>query len=178
MVLNALEGKPLPIYGDGGNIRDWIYVEDHCSGIARALEAGEPGEQYAFGGNSERSNLQVVEGICNALEHLRPASENDALKRQGIDRYAELKSYVEDRPGHDRRYAIDASKSLRALDWQPAHTFEDALTETVGWYLEHEDWRKAIQDEGDTRSRQGLTAATKGAAETDEAATDNTGERS
>ncbi len=178
MVLNALEGKPLPIYGDGGNIRDWIYVEDHCSGIARALEAGEPGEQYAFGGNSERSNLQVVEGICNALEHLRPASENDALKRQGIDRYAELKSYVEDRPGHDRRYAIDASKSLRALDWQPAHTFEDALTETVGWYLEHEDWRKAIQDEGDTRSRQGLTAATKGAAETDEAATDNTGEPS
>jgi dTDP-glucose 4,6-dehydratase len=176
MVLNALEGKPLPIYGDGGNIRDWIYVEDHCSGIARALEAGEPGEQYAFGGNSERSNLQVVEGICNALEHLRPASENDALKRQGIDRYDELKSYVEDRPGHDRRYAIDASKSLRTLDWQPAHTFEDALTETVGWYLEHEDWRKAIQDEGDTRSRQGLTAATKGAAETDEAATDNTGE--
>ena len=178
MVLNALEGKPLPIYGDGGNIRDWIYVEDHCSGIARALEVGEPGEQYAFGGNSERSNLQVVEGICNALEHLRPASENDALKRQGIDRYAELKSYVEDRPGHDRRYAIDASKSLRALDWQPAHTFEDALTETVGWYLEHEDWRKAIQDEGDTRSRQGLTAATKGAAEADEAATDNTGGRS
>jgi dTDP-glucose 4,6-dehydratase len=178
VVLNALEGKPLPIYGDGGNIRDWIYVEDHCSGIARALEAGEPGEQYAFGGNSERSNLQVVEGICNALEHLRPASENDALKRQGIDRYDELKSYVEDRPGHDRRYAIDASKSLRTLDWQPAHTFEDALTETVSWYLEHEDWRKAIQDEGDTRSRQGLTAATKGAAETDEAATDNTGERS
>ncbi len=178
VVLNALEGKPLPIYGDGGNIRDWIYVEDHCSGIARALEAGEPGEQYAFGGNSERSNLQVVEGICNALEHLRPASENDALKRQGIDRYDELKSYVEDRPGHDRRYAIDASKSLRTLDWQPAHTFEDALTETVGWYLEHEDWRKAIQDEGDTRSRQGLTAATKGAAETDEAATENTGERS
>lgn len=165
MVLNALEGKPLPIYGDGGNVRDWIYVEDHCAGIVRALEAGKVGEQYAFGGRSERSNLQVVEGICNALESLRPAAQNPALESQGIDRYHELKSYVEDRPGHDRRYAIDASKAQRELGWQPAYDFETALSRTVAWYLDNEDWRMAIQAEGDERSRQGLAAATRGAPE-------------
>ena len=168
MVLNALEGKPLPIYGDGGNVRDWIYVGDHCAGIVRALESGETGEQYAFGGNSERSNLQVVDGICDALERLRPARENEALKSQGVETYHELKSFVEDRPGHDRRYAIDASKSKRELDWTPDHGFEDALTETVAWYLDNEAWRKAIQLEGDARTRQGLTSATKGAAEGDQ----------
>ena len=162
MVLNALEGKPLPIYGDGGNVRDWIYVEDHCAGIVRALEHGRTGEQYAFGGNSERSNLQVVEGICHALESLRPASQNPALADRGIDSYLELKSFVEDRPGHDRRYAIDASKSLRELDWRPAYDFDTALARTVAWYLENEDWRLAIQAEGDERSRQGLSAATRG----------------
>ena len=127
MVLNALEGKPLPIYGDGGNIRDWIYVGDHCAGIARALEAGRPGEQYAFGGSSERTNLQVVDTICDALESLRPARDNEAMKRQGLDHYTELKSYVEDRPGHDRRYAIDASRAHEELSWRPAHDFETAL---------------------------------------------------
>ena len=165
MVLNALEGKPLPIYGDGGNVRDWIFVEDHCAGIVRALEAGKPGEQYAFGGNSERSNLQVVDGICAALEALRPAARNEALKSQGLDAYTELKSFVEDRPGHDRRYAIDASKAERELGWSPDHDFETALARTVAWYLDHEDWRRAIQAEGDARSRQGLTAATRGEAE-------------
>lgn len=167
MVLNALEGKPLPIYGDGGNVRDWIYVTDHCEGIVRALEGGTPGEQYAFGGDSERSNLQVVDALCEALERLRPAATNDALKRQGKDEYRDLKSFVEDRPGHDRRYAIDAGKSLRTLGWSPAHTFEEALEETVGWYLEHEAWRLAIQAEGDARTRQGLRAETKGAPEGD-----------
>lgn len=158
MVLNALEGKPLPIYGDGGNIRDWIFVEDHCAGIVRALEAGRPGEQYAFGGNSELSNLDVVDGICTALELLRPAAENESLKRQGLGSYHELKSFVEDRPGHDRRYAIDASKAKRELDWIPQFEFAGALEQTIAWYLEHEEWRIAIQAEGDSRSRQGLSS--------------------
>jgi dTDP-glucose 4,6-dehydratase len=170
MVLNALEGKPLPIYGDGGNIRDWIFVEDHCAGIVRALEAGTPGEQYAFGGNSERSNLQVIDEICNVLEALRPAAKNEALKRQGYGTYHELKRFVEDRPGHDRRYAIDSSKSARTLDWTPQFDFEAALSRTVVWYLEHEDWRLAIRAEGDERSRQGLSSATQGEPEMDSAA--------
>ena len=157
MVLNGLEGKPLPIYGDGGNVRDWIYVEDHCAGIVRALEAGVVGEQYAFGGNSELSNLQVVDAICEGLEALRPAAQNEALKRQGIDTYPELRSFVEDRPGHDRRYAIDASKARRELDWVPEHDFPTALRQTIAWYLDHEDWRRAIQAEGDARARQGLS---------------------
>ncbi|MBB84766.1 MAG: dTDP-glucose 4,6-dehydratase [Deltaproteobacteria bacterium] len=165
MVLNALEGKPLPIYGDGGNVRDWIFVTDHCEGIVRALEDGVPGEQYAFGGSSERSNLQVVDALCNAIERLRPAADNEAMKRQGLDDYHTLKSFVEDRPGHDRRYAIDASKSLAELGWSPGHTFEDAIAQTVGWYLENEAWRRAIQDEGDARARQGLSTETKGAGE-------------
>ena len=158
MVLNALEGKPLPIYGDGGNIRDWIFVEDHCSGIVAALEEGRLGEQYAFGGNCELSNLDVVDGICDVLETLRPAAENQALDSQGLHDYRELKSFVEDRPGHDRRYAIDASKAKRELDWTPEFEFKVALERTISWYLEHEDWRHAIQDEGDTRSRQGLSS--------------------
>ncbi len=108
---------------------------------------------------------QVVDGICHALESLRPASENPALAGHGIDSYLELKSFVEDRPGHDRRYAIDASKSRRELDWRPAYDFETALARTVAWYLENEGWRLAIQAEGDQRSRQGLSAATKGGPE-------------
>ena len=162
MVMNALEGKPLPIYGDGGNVRDWIYVEDHCAGILRALEAGRVGEQYAFGGSSERSNLQVVEAICDALERIRPGRENAALARQGLDAYRDLKSFVVDRPGHDRRYAIDASKAERDLGFRPAHRFEEALARTVAWYLDHDDWRQAIQREGDARARQGLSSATRG----------------
>jgi dTDP-glucose 4,6-dehydratase len=163
MILNALEGKPLPIYGSGGNIRDWIYVEDHCAGIVRALEAGRAGEQYAFGGNSELSNIQVVDAICEGLESLRPAKANDALKSQGIDQYSELKSFVEDRPGHDQRYAIDASKAKLELDWTPEYSFQPALNQTIAWYLEHEDWRHAIQAEGDMRSRQGLSTAARDA---------------
>ena len=159
MILNALEGKPLPIYGNGGNVRDWIYVEDHCAGIVRALEGGQIGEQYAFGGSSELSNIQVVDAICEGLESLRPAAANDALKSQGVDQYTDLKSFVEDRPGHDQRYAIDASKAKRELDWTPDHDFQTALNRTIAWYLDHEDWRRAIQAEGDMRSRQGLSAS-------------------
>jgi dTDP-glucose 4,6-dehydratase len=127
MILNALEAKPLPIYGDGGNIRDWIYVEDHCEGIVRALEDGQPGEQYAFGGNSERSNLQVVDAICTALEALRPARDNPAMRARGLDRYDRLKTFVQDRPGHDRRYAIDASRVRAELGWTPRFDFDSAL---------------------------------------------------
>ncbi len=160
MMLNALEGKPLPIYGDGGNVRDWIFVEDHCVGIVRALERGRVGEQYAFGANSERSNLQVIDGICDALETLRPARENEILRALGIGSYKDLKSFVEDRPGHDRRYAIDASKAAHELDWRPGYDFESGLARTVAWYLDHEAWRTAIQSEGDVRDRRGLSSAT------------------
>jgi len=162
MALNALEAKPLPIYGDGGNIRDWIYVEDHCIGIVAALEQGRSGEQYAFGGNSERSNLQVVDAVCEALERALPAAKNEALCESGVRSYHELKHFVEDRPGHDRRYAIDASKAQRELGWSPAHTFEEALAETVAWYLAHEEWLRVLQVDGDIRARQGLTTDTQG----------------
>jgi dTDP-glucose 4,6-dehydratase len=157
MILNALDGKPLPIYGDGGNIRDWIYVEDHCRGIVQALETGLVGEQYVFGGDSELSNLQVVDAICEGLESLCPAVANKAMNRQGLKRYAELKTFVEDRPGHDRRYAIDASKAKRELDWKPAYDFTAAINLTITWYLEHDDWRRAIQAAGESRTRQGLS---------------------
>jgi dTDP-glucose 4,6-dehydratase len=167
MLLNALEGKPLPIYGDGGNTRDWIYVEDHCAGIVRALEMGSVGEQYVFGANCELSNLQIVDAICDELESLRPAAENQALKSQGIKRYAELKRFVEDRPGHDRRYAIDASKAKRELGWSPEYDFKTAQKRTILWYLEHDDWRRSIQAEGDARSRRGLRAQSSGAVEPD-----------
>lgn len=157
ILLNALEGKPLPIYGDGGNVRDWIFVDDHCAGIVHALEKGQPGEQYAFGGNSERSNLQVVDCLCEVLERLRPAAQNEALSKKKIDSYKDLKTFVKDRPGHDQRYAIDASKAARDLGWHPACDFESGLRATVAWYLDHEPWRQAIQAEGDVRNRRGLS---------------------
>ena len=120
MILNALDGKPLPIYGNGQNIRDWLHVEDHCAAILRVLEAGVPGEKYNVGGNSERTNLQVVQALCDALETAAPAAANPALGAKGIAGYAELKTFVADRPGHDRRYAIDASKIARELGFSPA----------------------------------------------------------
>lgn len=171
MMLNALEGEPLPIYGDGGNVRDWIFVEDHCAGIVRALERGRIGERYVFGANSERSNLQVVDRICDALERLRPARENQILRARGIGSYKDLKSFVEDRPGHDRRYAIDASKAASELDWRPGYDFESGLARTVAWYLEHEAWRRAIACEGDVRDRRGLSSTTRARVESEPAGT-------
>ena len=156
MILNALDGKPLPIYGDGGNIRDWIFVEDHCDGIVRALETGRIGEQYAFGGDSELSNLQVVDAICDGLESLRPAAENEAMSQQGLKRYAELKSFVEDRPGHDVRYAIDASRLRSELGWRTSVEFREGLDRTVAWYLEHSEWCEAVQSGSYRRERLGL----------------------
>lgn len=156
MLLNALEGKPLPIYGDGGNVRDWLYVEDHCAGILRALERGIPGEKYNFGGGAERTNLEFVDALCAELERVRPAHENPTLVSASVKHYHDLKTLVEDRPGHDRRYAVDAGKAREALDWTPAHDFAQGLAATVRWYLDHADWCKALLSGTYQRERLGL----------------------
>jgi dTDP-glucose 4,6-dehydratase len=128
MIQQALAGKPLPVYGDGQNVRDWLYVLDHCEGVRAVLERGRLGETYNIGGNSERRNIDLVNTLCGLLDELRP---------RGQGRYAELISFVKDRPGHDRRYAIDASKMRRELGWRPAESFETGLRKTVQWYLEN-----------------------------------------
>jgi dTDP-glucose 4,6-dehydratase len=156
MILNAVEGRDLPIYGDGGNVRDWLYVEDHCEGILLALQKGVPGQKYNIGGGSERTNLQVVDALCAALEAERPAAANPALAARGLGTYAALKTFVPDRPGHDRRYAIDASRIRRELGWTPRHTFEDGLRETVRWYLANRAWCEAVQSGTYRRERLGL----------------------
>jgi dTDP-glucose 4,6-dehydratase len=129
-ILNALEGKPLPVYGTGTNVRDWLYVDDHVEGLIALLARGLPGEKYNFGGNSERSNLDVVKLICDTLDRMVPGPR----KRQ------ELITFVTDRPGHDLRYAIDASKAARELAWKPRQTFEAGIEHTIRWYLENRDW--------------------------------------
>ncbi len=155
MILNALEGKPLPIYGDGGNVRDWLYVEDHCRGLLTVLAQGRPGEKYNLGGRSEKTNLEIVDLLCDALERERPAAANPALARRGIASYRDLKTHVADRPGHDRRYAIDDRKIRRRLAWEPRHDLAAGLTATVRWYLDHRAWCEAVQD-GYRRERLGL----------------------
>jgi dTDP-glucose 4,6-dehydratase len=156
MTLNAIEGRPLPIYGDGGNVRDWLYVEDHCEGILLALEKGRPGGKYNIGGGNERTNLQVVDALCAALEAELPAAGNPALTARGLRSYSELRTFVADRPGHDRRYAIDASLVRRELGWQPRHAFEQGLRETVRWYLANRPWCDAVQSGKYRRERLGL----------------------
>ncbi len=156
MILNAAEGKPLPIYGDGGNVRDWLYVEDHCAGILGVLQRGAVGEKYNIGGDSERTNLEIVDAICEQLEAVLPAARNPALATAAVDGYAALKSFVEDRPGHDRRYAIDASKMRRELGWRPAYDLDSGLAATVRWYLEHRDWCGAVLSGSYQRERLGL----------------------
>lgn len=131
-IQNALTGKPLPIYGDGQQVRDWLYVKDHCSAIRRVLEAGQVGEVYNVGGWNEKANLDVVHTLCAILDELQPRSDGKS--------YAEQITYVTDRPGHDRRYAIDAGKLERELGWKPAETFDTGIRKTVQWYLEHQDW--------------------------------------
>jgi dTDP-glucose 4,6-dehydratase len=159
MILNALEGRELPIYGDGGNVRDWLYVEDHCAGIWLALERGRPGEKYNIGGGNERTNLELVQRLCALLEEASPARENPALRARGVTSYADLQRFVPDRPGHDRRYAIDAGRIRRELGWSPRHDLESGLRRTVRWYVEHGDWCAAIQQERYQRQRLGLGAA-------------------
>ena len=156
MTLNALEGKDLPIYGDGSNVRDWIYVEDHCRGVMAALERGGLGEKYNLGGRAERTNLEILDALCATLERHRPAADNPALRERGAAAYGDLKVFVPDRPGHDRRYAIDDAKARRELGWEPRHDLESGLDRTVRWYLEHRDWCEAVQSGTYRRERLGL----------------------
>ena len=134
MILNALEGRPLPVYGDGGQIRDWLYVTDHCDAIHKILVGGKPGETYTIGGGNQPANLSLVESICDLLDELRPPGP-----------HRRLISFVADRPGHDRRYAMDSSKIEGELGWRPGHTLTEGLRETVAWYLAHPEWAAAIQ---------------------------------
>jgi dTDP-glucose 4,6-dehydratase len=154
VTLNAVEGRPIPIYGNGSNVRDWLHVEDHCEGILLVLEHGRAGEKYNLGGDSERTNLEVIDSICASLEELRPAASNPALKH--ASGYRDLRTFVADRPGHDLRYAIDASKIQRELGWRPRHSFEQGIRETAQWYLEHRDWWEAVQTGRYDRQRLGL----------------------
>jgi dTDP-glucose 4,6-dehydratase len=156
MVLNALEGQPLPIYGDGGNVRDWLYVEDHCDGILLALDRGQVGEKYNIGGHNERTNLQMVDALCDVLQELRPAAQNLALAARGLSDYRSLKSLVPDRPGHDRRYAIDSGKIAGELGWRPRHDLQSGLRRTVQWYLDNLHWCEAVQSGRYRRERLGL----------------------
>lgn len=163
MILNAVSGLPLPVYGEGANVRDWLHVDDHCEGLLRALRLGEPGRSYNLGGDAERTNLEVVEAVCSALEVEFPAAENPALAAKGAGSYRELVTFVEDRPGHDLRYAIDAARARRDLDWAPRRDFETGLRETVRWYLDHPDWCEAVVSGSERRRlglQQRLTAAT------------------
>ena len=136
MIVNALAGKPLPVYGDGQQIRDWLYVKDHCSGIRAVLAGGRLGETYNIGGWNEMANIDIVKTVCGLLDELRPDPAGP---------YARLITYVTDRPGHDRRYAIDARKIERELGWRPAETFATGIRKTVQWYLDHADWVRDVQ---------------------------------
>jgi len=156
MILNALEARPLPIYGDGMNVRDWLYVEDHCEGILLALEKGRLGEKYNIGGKNERTNIEIVDTICDLLERFAPAAQNRALAAKGLTSYRRLKTFVADRPGHDRRYAIDASKIESELGWRARHDFASGMAETVKWYLGRRDWCAEVQEDSYNRERLGL----------------------
>jgi dTDP-glucose 4,6-dehydratase len=140
VIANALAGKPLPIYGDGMNIRDWLYVGDHCAGIRRVLEAGQPGETYNIGGWNERPNIEIVRTICRLLDSKSP----DTARSAG-GQHENLMTFVKDRPGHDRRYAINANKIYTELGWKPAETFETGIEKTVDWYLKNQNWVARVQ---------------------------------
>ncbi|HEY5312249.1 MAG TPA: dTDP-glucose 4,6-dehydratase, partial [Pirellulales bacterium] len=148
MILNALEGRPLPVYGDGGNVRDWLFVDDHCHALRRVLAAGRPGEVYNIGGNCQRTNLQAVTAICAAVDALRPGLPHAPCHS--------LITFVADRPGHDRRYAIDAGKIRRELGWQPTQNLASGIKRTVEWYLSHPDWVQRISSGVYRRERLGL----------------------
>ncbi|HEV3416213.1 MAG TPA: dTDP-glucose 4,6-dehydratase, partial [Pirellulales bacterium] len=148
MILNALEGKPLPVYGDGQNVRDWLFVEDHCRALRMVLAKGTPGEVYNIGGNCERTNLDVVRAIAKVVDRLQPDLAHAPCSK--------LIRFVEDRPGHDRRYAIDASKIQRELGWRPEQQFESGLELTVAWYLENKRWVERVASGEYRRERLGL----------------------
>ena len=148
MILNALEGKPLPVYGDGANVRDWLFVDDHCAAIHRVLAKGTPGEVYNIGGDCERTNLQVVEAICATVDQLRPDLAHSPCNS--------LITFVKDRPGHDQRYAIDATKIQTDLDWTPQEVFESGLERTIQWYLDNNTWVERVTSGKYRRERLGL----------------------
>jgi dTDP-glucose 4,6-dehydratase len=148
MILNALEGKQLPVYGTGQNVRDWLYVEDHCRALITVLRGGRPGEVYNIGGNNEKTNLEVVNTICTVLDEIRPRIDKKEYKEQII--------FVKDRPGHDLRYAIDASKISNELGWTPQEDFNSGLNKTIQWYLNNPEWCKNVQDGSYQRQRLGL----------------------
>jgi dTDP-glucose 4,6-dehydratase len=150
VILNALEGKPLPVYGDGKQIRDWLFVDDHARALLTVVETGEVGETYNIGGHNEKENIAVVRTICDILEECHPQKPN------GLAKYQDLITYVKDRPGHDLRYAIDATKIAKELGWTPKETFETGLKKTVQWYLENRDWCRHVQDGSYRRERLGL----------------------
>lgn len=149
MILNALDGKPLPVYGDGQQVRDWLYVDDHVRALYLVATEAEVGETYNIGGRNEKTNLQVVQTICDLLEELAPNKPN------GVERFQDLISYVKDRPGHDRRYAIDADKIKNKLGWLPRETFESGIRKTVQWYLDNRPWCETVQADNYQRQRLG-----------------------
>ncbi|CAM3864359.1 dTDP-glucose 4,6-dehydratase [Rheinheimera salexigens] len=153
VILNALEGKPLPIYGKGDQIRDWLYVEDHARALYKVVTEGQIGETYNIGGHNEKTNLEVVETICKILDEMAPIKNS----KLNIQHYKSLITFVKDRPGHDRRYAIDASKIERELGWVPVESFETGLRKTVQWYLVNKDWCQRVQSGGYQQQRLGVT---------------------
>ncbi len=163
MLLNALEARPLPIYGDGLNVRDWLYVEDHCAGLLQVLRHGRVGEKYNLGGENELTNLALVDTLCTVLEERIPAARNQAMRTRGLDHYGALKTFVTDRPGHDRRYAVDTTKIRSELGWSPAHDFARGLRCTVDWYLANREWCAVIENERYDRRRLGLGIPTEDA---------------
>ncbi len=144
IILNALDAKPLPIYGDGSQIRDWLYVEDHARALYKVVTEGKVGETYNIGGHNEKKNIDVVKILCGILDELKPISDNPAFVSSSFTHYEELIIFVKDRPGHDVRYAIDASKIERELGWIPEESFETGIRKTVGWYLNNENWWKRV----------------------------------
>jgi len=146
MILNAVEGKSLPVYGNGKNVRDWLYVEDHCDAIWLILKNGKLGDTYNIGGDCEKQNIEVVNRLCEILEELYPAENNKRVTKSVAtgSHYEDLITYVKDRPGHDRRYAIDCSKIKEVLGWRRNHNFEDGLRKTVTWYLDHDEWVESV----------------------------------
>ncbi len=152
VILNALEGKPLPVYGKGDQVRDWLYVEDHARALYKVVSEGAVGSTYNIGGHNEKRNIDVVRRICELLEELAPA------KPAGVSRYEELITFVQDRPGHDKRYAIDAGKIERELGWVPQESFDSGLRKTVSWYLNNREWCRRVQDGSYQRERLGTAA--------------------
>jgi dTDP-glucose 4,6-dehydratase len=159
IILNALKGDALPVYGDGSNVRDWLFVDEHCSGLLTVLERGHPGAKYNLGGNSESSNLEVVGEVCRVLDDLLPVGTNPAIAARRLGSYSDLITFVTDRPGHDHRYAIDCSLIERELGWSPKITFAAGIRLTVAWYLENLDWCRSVQQGQYAGERLGLRSS-------------------